>query len=44
MVVRGQLLRLNYHVKSEHFKMETLHTVKSLLQKQNEVDLKDWYQ
>ena len=25
------LKRLNYHVKSEHFKLETLHTVKSLL-------------
>jgi len=38
------LKRLNYHVKSEHFKMESLHTVKSLLQKEDwmtKVDLKD---
>jgi len=38
------LKRLNYHVKSEHFKMEILHTVKSLLQKEDwitKVDLKD---
>ena len=38
------LKRLNYHVKSEHFKMESLHTVKSLLQKEDwmtKIDLKD---
>jgi len=38
------LKRLNSHVKSEHFKMESLHTVKSLLQKgdwMTKIDLKD---
>ena len=38
------LKRLNNHVRSEHFKMESLHTVKSLLQKgdwMTKVDLKD---
>jgi len=38
------LKMLNYHVKSEHFKMEILHTVKSLPKKEDcmtKVDLKD---
>ena len=40
----------SYHMKSKHFKMASLHTVKSLLQKEDwmtKIDLKDaflWYQ